>query len=1687
MPPASRGTTKSRPRDEEKPAIRYELVDQAGGGEFASEDPEVFCGKKIKSVSFGLLGPREMERIAEFEACNFHLYQLPLRSPAKNGCLDTRLGAATKAAICGTCRKKMDQCAGHFGVVKLAMPVFHAGYFKHVVTLLQCICKSCSRCLLSDADRESYLRKMRRKKPFMDALKKASIFKRVVERCKQVHRCPHCKAANGPVRKIAGSGALKAAHEKWKHCSDKKKHKDAPDTTLEEDDPEFRAFAKSLRHLAVDKDVNAVPLLRPPSGKKDSEKNEDSDSDDSTTNVFATRGRCLSENLSPADVKALFEGMPDDDCELLWMDPKVGRPEDLILSSLLVPPTPIRPSVAVDAPMSGSSGGPGSAGSNEDDLTVKLSEIIQGNDALRHGIQGGGSVKMIVDAWNFLQIQVALYVNGELSSALGGGSSTASYAKPIPIRGLCQRLKGKSGRFRGNLSGKRVDFSARTVISPDPNLRVDQVGVPVDVAKTMTYPEKVTDRNLAELQHVVTNGPDVHPGANYVAITPRLLVADRARFEDKLNVGQRTKKSLVYGNRSSIASELKPGDVVERHVRDGDIVLFNRQPSLHKMSIMAHKVKVMDGRTFRFNECCCAPYNADFDGDEMNMHLPQTEEARAEAAVLMPSKTNVRTPRDGVPLIAATQDFITACYLLTQRDVFLHREAFCGLCAYAGDASERVDVPEPSILWPVRLWTGKQVFSALILPSSESKAAFQASRRSTNGIQLNDDDDDDERIIASRAAAFSSHIAKRISDDNNSQGTKKIHKYVTTYRGNNSSTTGDAVLYGTWPTCSFEVAERNYSGSGEVMCPNDGYVVVRRSKLLFGNVAKKTIGDGSKRGLVYALDRDHGSEYACRAMNRIAKLASRYLGYHRGFSIGIGDVTPSDAVTELKERLVKAGDEEARRKIAQYNNGTLALKPGCDLLQSLESDLTGLLGQVREQAGKNLMLKELPKTNSPRIMAECGAKGSALNISQMIACLGQQAVDGKRIANGFVDRTLPHFEKGALEPGAKGFVKNSFFTGLTATEFFFHTMGGREGLVDTAVKTAQTGYMARRLMKALEDLSLHYDGTVRNSEANIVQLVYGADGLDPAAMEANDGPVDFGRLLCRIVAGDLPHTTEDDGDVLMSRDAVKRAALDALEAVPIVHASKVAEESYEGAPPARAFRDELVSFLDSAVGQPNDELHRKGKPPNAAVLLTPGRIKTFVEIACAKYERSAVEAGEAVGAIGAQCISEPGTQMTLKTFHFAGVASMNVTLGVPRLTEIINAAKQISTPIITAHLCQAAQKEAALVVKGRLEKTELGEICESINEVYSPSEPSGKGPLYIEVRLDPVLIGQLNLDVTLASARRAVTDAKVALGPAKCPPILRAVLIDHILTAPTAPNAFRVVIPRVDPPHCTEHHAWKPGQYYQPTTQTASAKDSQTKHNSATSRSAAVGESRLRGDDATFFAMQALKAALPKVVVAGIPSVNRVVVNEERGDDQKTKYHLLVEGYGLETVLGSPGVDPTSTTTNHVAEVEATLGIEAARSTIASEISYIMKAYGIAIDPRHLALLSDVMTFKGNVLGITRFGVSKMRESVLMLASFERTTDHLFDAAVHGRKDNIVGVSECIIMGINVPVGTASLKVLHDPDQAAAKGHHNTQQQRRRRTILAPSSTSSSDNLPSKFLTRGKRHLIMHHTNKNDH
>ncbi|WPK24139.1 hypothetical protein PUMCH_001399 [Australozyma saopauloensis] len=1415
--------------------------------------------KCIKSLDFNALSAKEIVAQSEVELISRDLYNLEGgRKVQPNGALDNHMGTSLNAVECTTCHGNLATCHGHFGHVRLVLPVFHVGYFKAIIQVLQCICKLCGAILLDEQMRRLFLEELRR--PNIDNLRRMRILRRVLDQCKKQRRCLKCRHVNGVVKKAAagtGAAALKIVHDTFRYVGKK------GDSEKQQWDSELDAvFARNAE-----------------------------------LSKFAKR---TFEDLNPLKVLYLFKKVTPADCELVGIDSsRGGRPEMYIWTYLPAPPVCIRPSVTMDSQ------------SNEDDLTVKLTEIVDTSTQIRAGIKKGISINHLMQHWDLLQLSVAMYINSDTASSPQMGGLAGK-----PIRGFCQRLKGKQGRFRGNLSGKRVDFSARTVISPDPNLRIDEVAVPDRVAKILTYPEKCSRYNRQKLQKLILNGPTVHPGANYL-----------------IRQNDNTKRNLKFGDRVRLAKELRIGDVVERHIEDGDVVLFNRQPSLHRLSILSHHAKIRPWRTFRLNECVCTPYNADFDGDEMNLHVPQTEEARAEAINLMGVKNNLCTPKSGEPIIAATQDFISGSYLISHKDSFFDRATFVQLLSMMSDAHMQFDIPPPTIFKPVMLWTGKQVFSMLIKPNKDSKVVINLDAKN-----------------------------------------KTFHA----------------------PS----------KGLPNEMSPNDGFVVIRGSQVLSGLMDKSTLGDGKKHSVFYTILRDFGPDEAAKAMNRMAKLCARYLG-NRGFSIGINDVTPGSDLKDKKEVMVEQAYDKCDELIRLYNSGKLETQPGCNEDETLEAKIGGLLSKVREEVGE-VCIRELDPLNAPLIMATCGSKGSTLNVSQMVAVVGQQIISGNRVPDGFQDRSLPHFAKMSKSPQSKGFVRNSFYSGLSPPEFLFHAISGREGLVDTAVKTAETGYMSRRLMKSLEDLSALYDNTVRNSSNGIVQFTYGGDGLDPMEMEGDSQPVNLKRqwdhaynitfdlndrnllpyeiteivdrilepLESRLIRydnlGQVVAPENNEKIEFIDQQDAERAYYNTLRNFLGDKAYKLAKLREEKG--LQAFLTRIDDNLDEMLVEDDDV---RTRAVSQLLKISAKSVEKFMEQCLYKYIRAKVEPGTAVGAIGAHSIGEPGTQMTLKTFHFAGVASMNVTLGVPRIKEIINAAKVISTPIINSVLVNEDDEFAARVVKGRIEKTLLKDVAYYIEDVYR------NDMAYLSIKIDLKTIEKLQLELTIDNIRQAIAKA----------PKLK--ISNHEVSV-YSHDRINVLV---------------------------TAREPKSELLAAT---AASDYNAVDRNNAVFFRMQQLKRALPDVVIKGFSKISRAVINIR--DDNKKE--LLVEGYGLKEVMSTDGIVGTKTTTNHILEVYEVLGIEAARGSIIAEIDYTMSKHGMSVDHRHVQLLGDVMTYKGEVLGITRFGLAKTRDSVLQLASFEKTTDHLFDASFYMKNDKIEGVSECIILGQTMSIGTGAFKMV---------------------------------------------------------
>ncbi|MBN2336040.1 DNA-directed RNA polymerase subunit A' [Candidatus Bathyarchaeota archaeon] len=894
--------------------------------------------------------------------------------------------------------------------------------------------------------------------------------------------------------------------------------------------------------------VQTIVKFNKPTTFLEIEKEEFFDAEDENMEEDVTRR--LTANM----IREWFERIPDEDLELLDFEPGAARPEWMVLQVLPVPPVDVRPSIILESGIRA-----------EDDLTHKLVDIIRINQRLRENIDAGAPTLIIEDLSELLQYHVTTYFNNEVS-----GIPPARHRSGRTLKSLAQRLKGKEGRFRGNLSGKRVDYSARTVISPDPNIDINQVGVPVHIATKLTVPDVVTERNIEEMRKLVFNGPYKHPGALYII-----------RPDNK-----RTRLEFV-ADRALIAQGIEPGFIIERHLKDGDIALFNRQPSLHRMSIMAHRVRVLPYKTFRMHLTVCPPYNADFDGDEMNLHIPQSKEAQTEARLLMQVQDQILSPRYGAPIIGAGKDYISGAYLLTRRVMMLTADEVGKLVAYTG---YKGDIPEPTTLDPEPLWSGKSIFS-FFLP-------------------------DDFSFVSKANICMHCQECK------------------------------------------------------EAECEYDAYVMIQNGELKTGVIDKNSIGAERPDTIFHRIIKDYGTDVGHDFLNGVSRLINGFLTL-KGFTYSYDELELGDKEQKDISRVMRTMERSVEKLTEEYETSVLERLPGQTLQESFEIKVMNELAKARDRAGETVQ-EGLPISNSGIIMTRSGARGSSLNIGQMMGSVGQQSIRGKRIMRGYENRTLPHFKENDAAPVARGFVYNCYRDGLTPLEFFFHAMGGREGLVDTAVRTQQSGYMQRRLINALEHLRVEYDGTVRNSVGDIVQFQYGEDGVDPAKSDHG-------------VAVNVAQLT-DRTRINMKKG---KAASD-----------KVVDEAVDGIQEVipQLLREEIRHRL------------KQGK-------LTKQGVEDVVATVLKNYDYSLVEPGEAVGIVAAQSIGEPGTQMTLRTFHYAGVAELNVTLGLPRLIEIVDARKSPSTPVMNIYLTEKYRKsdKKAREVAQKLTYTVIDDVIDSVN------------------------------------------------------------------------------------------------------------------------------------------------------------------------------------------------------------------------------------------------------------------------------------------------------------------------------------------------------------------------------------
>jgi DNA-directed RNA polymerase beta' subunit len=1001
--------------------------------------------KRIAQIRFGLMEPNEIKKMSAVEVKTADTYKDDGHA-YKQGLMDPHMGVIEPGLVCPTDNCKYDESPGHFGHIALELPVIHIGFVNLIKTALKATCSKCSRILLHDtknthpsnpelSEQDYYRTRIRdiQIKHGVGSTEFTKIIKEVEKVTTGTKRgqCMHCSAMQGKI-------VL-----------------DKPTT-----------FKEKLESQGA--------------GKAEIER-----------------------KLNPRDVREWLSAIPSEDLIFIGMD-KQNRPEWVVLKVLPVPPITVRPSITLD-----------SGDRSEDDLTHKLVDVLRINQRLRENRDTGAPQLIVEDLWELLQYHITTYFDNQTS-----GIPPARHRSGRTLKTLTQRLKGKEGRFRSNLSGKRVNFCARSVISPDPYLGVNEVGVPTKIAKELTVPIRVTTRNREQMRQMILRGPDVHPGVNYIirgdnrrvrinqrsrlinagfrchnpecseettlrpdmhqclpapnflpglVIKPEILLSIDGTSETNYIVDDEATLSNLrgedsdglplpeddpraklhyrwmhelsqadnphpephpehldiscphcgspedeWGDTTRVEDRLstldrngnpKPGLLVERHLIDGDVAIFNRQPSLHRMSMMVHEVRVMEGHTFRFNLAVCTPYNADFDGDEMNLHVIQSEEARAEAKILMRVQEHILTPRYGGAVIGGIHDHISGAYLLSRPGTLIKRRLGLEMLGNIG-------------------WTGDM---PEILMNEKGEECFRGQ-----------------------------DIISLIIPDN-------IHL-------------------------------RFRSRSNDEVVVKDGMVQ--------GTLDKRAIGAEDGR-LLDAIVQTNGPELGAKFLDEFTRLTIAACT-SLGFTTGIDDEDLSvDTLQMIQDANLDAGVQvqAALDKFGKEGKGYES-RPGRTPRETLEEDIMVILDQGKQEAGdaaKN-ELAQSGSTNAAVNMAISGARGSMDNLNMMAGSIGQAKVRGKRLERGYNERVLPHFRRGGRAAADRGFISSSFKRGLEPTEFFMLSISGRESLVDTAVRTAKSGYMQRRLINAMDDLKVYDDDmlSVRNTANRIIQFSYGEDGIDPS-------------------------------------------------------------------------------------------------------------------------------------------------------------------------------------------------------------------------------------------------------------------------------------------------------------------------------------------------------------------------------------------------------------------------------------------------------------------------------------------------------------------------------------------------------------------------------------------------------------
>ena len=1284
--------------------------------------------------------------------------------------------------------------------------------------------------------------------------------------------------------------------------------------------------------------------------------------------VMPTKQVTNSLVLTAEIVLKIFKRISDDDVDFMGFNSIWSRPEWMICQVMIVPPPCVRPSVKQNDQQR-----------SEDDLSHILVDIIKANKMLQEKIQTNASSHSIDDWTTLLQYYVASQVDNNIK-----GFSPMAQRSGRSLKSIKDRLIGKPGRMRGNLMAKRVDFSARSVITADPNISIRELGVPLSVAMNLTKPAVVNERTKSYLLGLVRNGPDVYPGAKSI-------------------VTKMGEISLRVIDRNSIV--LNDGDIVHRHIINGDMEIFNRQPTLHRMSIMGHVARVMmKGETFRLNVADTKPYNADFDGDEMNMHMPQNGEAEMELRQLAAIPYQIISPGNNSSIIGIFQDSMLGCYKFTQS----------GLSFDARTAMNLL----------------------MSIPDVNENKVFETIR--TTGSLTNFE--------------LLSHILPP----------------MTTKR----------------KTSKFDFEKDDYATSNKVL-------EIKNGEYIRGQLDKGSLG-GRTKGILQRICNDFGNMAASNFIDNIQNIVTDYLKT-ASFSVGVGDLLITEKTSNKIIDVINTKNAEVAELIDKVHLGIFKNTTGLSNQTAVETGIKNILDKSRSESGR-VGLNGLADGNRFYEMERAGSKGSTLNITFMVACLGQQDIEGKRIPYGFDSRTLPHYTKYEDTGVARGFVENSYLNGLSPQELYFHAMGGRTGLIDTAVKTAVTGYIQRRFIKAMEDLVVGYDMTVRTNTGNVIQYICGNDCFDTTKMESQQIPL-VNMSIEEIYAHyALPKTSGGRTKTLthiLTPEAITRTKSQTKKLTTVTktyidfmiekkgelikHVFRYTNNSEVHCPVAFSYiidnicgqcgidknstRSDVTvmevftmmehynNLLDSMhYGKPNmlfKTLYYFYLSPKVLVLdrrMTKTALTLLFETVVLMYKRALIAPGEAVGIIAGQSIGEVSTQMTLNTFHFAGVASKsNVTRGVPRLEEITKLTSAIKNPSMTVYMKKSEEtdKDKALATMHMLEHTPLNLIVESVSIVFDPRDTNTRieedNDMIEKFKRFEALMEECASTNTDTDTDEGVSDTNNT-DNTKSKWVIRIVMnakemLNKNITMDDVQFTLKTIYDdKFD-------YIYSDFNSDELVFRLRLSNILENPKSDSTSNAAPLDQA-----DQIYLLKNIQETLLQNVVLRGVPkiksarvrTVKNTMVEENGGFEKHDIWVLDTVGSNLLGVLALDFIDQERTTSNDIMEIYNVLGIEAARNAIITELIEVIEFDNTYVNYHHFNLLADRMTYRSKMMAISRNGLNNDDIGPIVKASFEETPEMFMRAGKFGELDTLNGVSANVMCGQEGMFGTNAFQVVLD-------------------------------------------------------